>query len=142
VYSRYSDDIIISSINKDDIDDIASKVDEILQQCFAGKLKLNPIKSKFTHVGRKIKLLGMVILPNGKVTVDIKFKNNIEVLLHFYISDKEKFLDKVDGDMTDGMERITGYLNYVNAVDKTYLDKIRKKFGSTIVDSFLHQQAK
>ncbi len=142
LYSRYSDDIIISSNNKSDIEGVELKVDEYLQMCFSGKLKLNRSKSKYTHVGRKIKLLGMVILPTGKVTVDMKFKSNIEVLLHFYIKDKDKFLNKVDGDMAGGMERITGYLNYVNAVDKTYLDKIRKKFGATIVDSFLHQLAK
>ncbi len=142
VYSRYSDDIIISSENKSDVIGIELKVNEFLQNCFAGKLNLNLGKSKFTHVGRKIKILGMVILPTGKVTIDMKFKSNIEVLLHFYIKDKEKFLDKVDGDMVGGMERITGYLNYANAVDKSYLDKIRKKFGATIVDSFLHQSAK
>lgn len=142
VYSRYSDDIIISSENKSDVTDIELKVDEFLKNCFAGKLSLNLGKSKFTHVGRKIKILGMVILPTGKVTIDMKFKSNIEVLLHFYIRDKAKFLDKVDGDMAGGMERITGYLNYVNAVDKSYLDKIRKKFGATTVDSFLHKLAK
>lgn len=142
LYSRYSDDIIISSKNRDDISGMDLKVNEYLQICFLGKLNLNISKSKFTHVGRKIKLLGMVILPTGKVTVDMKFKSNIEVLLHFYISDKDKFLNKVDGDMAGGVERITGYLNYVNSVDRSYLDKIRKKFGATVVDEFLHQLAK
>lgn len=142
IYTRYSDDLIISSGAKGGVDGVDLKVDAILQNSFGGKLTLNAAKSKFTHPGGKIKVLGMVILPNGKITVDIKFKSNIEVLLHFYINDKEKFIDTVNGDMSAGIERITGYLNYVNTVDKSYLDKLRKKFGATIVDMFLHQSVK
>jgi RNA-directed DNA polymerase len=141
-YTRYADDLIISSENREELEGIQEKIIELLKEIFDERLSLNYSKSKFTHVGRKVKILGMVILPTGKVSVDIKFKKNVEVLLHFYMKDKEKFLDKVDGDMRGGMEKVSGYLNYINTIDKSYLDKLRKKFGGAIVDMFLHLPTK
>jgi RNA-directed DNA polymerase len=32
-------------------------------------------------------------------------------------------------------------VNYINAADQMYLEKLRRKFGSTVVDSFLHRSA-
>jgi len=84
----------------------------------------------------------MVILPNGKVSVDIKFKRQIEVLLHFYLTDRAKFFLLVESDLAGGMERISGYLSYINTVDKEYLNKLRKKYGATLVDMFLHYTPK
>lgn len=142
IFTRYSDDIIISSLSRDSLSNIKDDVAGILHDCFEGKLSINESKSKFTHTGNKVKLLGMVILPNKKVTVDIKFKKELEVMLHFYATDREKFLDKVGGSYSEGIEKITGYMNYVNTVDKDYLDKLRKKYGATVVDILIHHPAR
>lgn len=142
IYTRYSDDIIVSGKDKDELLGVKETITGFLNDCFQGKLSINHAKSKFTHTGNKIKLLGMVILPNQKVTVDIKFKKDLEVMLHFYINDREKFLDKVGGDYRDGVEKITGYMNYVNTVDKDYLNKLRKKYGATVVDTLIHHPTK
>ena len=142
IYTRYSDDIIISGGSRDALLGIKESVAGLLDECFQGKLSVNCDKSKFTHSGNKIKLLGMVILPNQKVTVDIKFKKELEVMLHFYINDRERFVDKVGGDFRVGVEKITGYMNYVNTIDKDYLNKLRKKYGSTVVDTLIHHPSK
>ncbi|WP_307389314.1 reverse transcriptase domain-containing protein [Pseudomonas cedrina] len=142
IYTRYSDDLIISGRFKDDLLGIKESVAILLDECFQGKLSVNYDKSKFTHSGSKIKLLGMVILPNQKVTVDIKFKKELEVMLHFYINNREKFVDKVGGDYRAGVEKITGYMNYVNTIDKDYLNKLRKKYGATVVDTLIHHPSK
>ncbi|SDS42141.1 RNA-directed DNA polymerase [Pseudomonas asplenii] len=149
IYTRYSDDIILSSGGNTRLYGIEAKVSEILRECFGGKLNLNPSKTKFSSVGNKIKILGMVILPNGTVTIDSKLKNTIEVLLHFYASDKEKFKDrlasessKLKGENSIGLLQISGYLNYVNTTDPNYLNKLRKKYGSVVVDAFIRGTVK
>jgi RNA-directed DNA polymerase len=144
IYTRYSDDIIVSGIEKFNHVEVAEKMESILKDLFGDGLKMNKEKSKYTWVGKKIKLLGMVVLPDGKITVDIKFKNKIEVLLHFYIHDKEKFLDKIEmrGNMKDAEAKLSGYLNYINTIDSSYLDKLRKKYGTTIVDMFFHKSTR
>jgi hypothetical protein len=84
----------------------------------------------------------MVILPNGKVSVDIKFKKEAEVKLHYYLTNKDKFTEITGPDFNSAVEKISGQLNYVNTVDPGYLDKLRKKYGATIVDMFLHKSDK
>jgi RNA-directed DNA polymerase len=139
VLTRYSDDIIVSTQDPKALEGIQEQVATLLQNTMQGEFSLHPRKSRFLHGGLKIKLLGMVLLPNGSVSVDAKIKDEIEVLLHFYLRDKNKFADKVDGDPRKAEARLSGLLNYVNTIDQTYLDKLRKKFGVAVVDYFLHR---
>jgi RNA-directed DNA polymerase len=140
-YTRYADDIVISAQSREILKDANSTVSDLLVRHFGGKLRLNTSKSKLTTVGRKVKILGMVITPSGQVTVDMELKKRIEVLLHFYTRNRETFLAVVQYDMKAGVEQLGGYVNYINAADKPYLEKLRKKYGSTVIDSFLHRSA-
>jgi RNA-directed DNA polymerase len=45
------------------------------------------------------------------------------------------------GDGDEGLQRLSGYISYVHSADPAYLDKLRRKFGSTVIDSFLHKSA-
>lgn len=139
VLTRYSDDIIVSAKESAALKDIHGLLSEILHDSMQGEFSLHPKKSKFLHSGAKIKLLGMVLLPNGSVSVDASVKDEIEVLVHFYLRDRSKFADRVDGDPRKAEARLSGLLNYVNTIDKNYLDKLRKKFGVAVVDYFLHR---
>lgn len=141
-FSRYSDDIIISSLDKAPLLEAEKYVAQCLSEHTNSKLSINTTKSKHTQTGNKIKLLGMVILPNGKVSIDIKFKKDIEVKLHYYLTNKEKFIKIAGLDFDNAVEKISGQLNYFNTVDPNYLDKLRKKYGATIVDMFLHKSDK
>lgn len=141
-FSRYSDDIIISSLDKTPLLEAERYVAQCLSKHTDNKLSINTTKSKHTQTGNKIKLLGMVILPNGKVSIDIKFKKDTEVKLHYYLTNKEKFTAITGPDFDNAIEKISGQLNYFNTVDQDYLDKLRKKYGATIVDMFLHKSDK
>ena len=139
VLTRYSDDIIVSAQDAAALNDIQSQVAMLLQDTMAGEFSLNARKSRFLNRGNKIKLLGMVLLPNGAVSVDSRVKDQVEVLIHFYLRDKNKFSEMVEGDPRKAEARLSGLLNYVNTVDQAYLDKLRKKFGVAVVDYFLHR---
>lgn len=139
VLTRYSDDIIVSAQYSAELKGIQEQVEASLQDAVKGEFSLHPGKSRFLHSGAKIKLLGMVLLPNGVVSVDASVKSEIEVLIHFYLRDRDKFADLVEGDPRKAEARLSGLLNYVNTIDKSYLDKLRKKFGVAVVDYFLHR---
>lgn len=141
IYTRYADDLVISGRNREIFQDVGNKVSELLEHHFSGRLKVNIAKQKLTTVGRKIKILGMVILPNGQVTIDNELKKRVEVLLYFYLRNRDAFLDMVDGDFDAGTRRISGYITYINASDQSYLEKLKRKFGVTVIDSFLHRSA-
>lgn len=138
-YTRYSDDMVVSARERTSLDGIEETLGTFFGEYMDGDLALHPGKSKLLKTGSKVKLLGMVLLPNGTISVDASVKSEIEVLIHFYIQDRAKFADRVDGDTQKAEARLAGLLNYVNTVDQSYLLKLRKKFGATVVDLFLHR---
>ncbi len=142
VYTRYSDDIILSSNNRDTLKNAKEIISEQLNLFHNGRIQLNPNKTKYTHKGEKIKLLGLVVLPSGKVSVDIKIKKQLEILLHFYINDKDKFSDYLKNNYHGELSTISGQLNYINSIDNTYLNKLRRKYGNFIIDTFFNQTIK
>lgn len=142
IYTRYADDIVVSGRNRKALEGLDSKLSETLRHHFGDSLRLNRSKRKLTAVGRKTRILGMVILPNGRVTIDMKLKKRVEVLLHFFVRNRQKFLDMSAGDLNAGIQKLGGYINYINAADKPYLVKLKRKFGATVIDSFIHRSAK
>lgn len=139
VYTRYADDIVVSAKSREALRGIEPILNELLTHHFSDLMKFNKAKQKLTSIGRKTKILGMVILPNGHVTIDIELKKKIEVLLHFYIRNRASFIDMSDGDFDAGVQKLSGYVTYINTADKRYLEKLRRKFGASVVDSFLHR---
>lgn len=145
IYTRYADDIIISADDRQTIEGVR----EVIESCLADELgdafTLNLSKSKLTTIGRKVKLLGLVILPNGTIAIDRDVRNRIESWLHFYVRDRSRlakiFEEKRGEGMEEGLQRLSGLISYAYAADPTYLEKLRIKFGTTIIDSFLHRSA-
>ena len=139
VYTRYADDIFVSGKCREDLNAVEEELNRLLACYFDGNMRLNKEKRKLTTIGRKTKILGMVILPNGRITIDMKIKKKVEMLLHFFIHRRDKFLDLSDGDLDAGMQKLSGYINYINTADTLYLEKLKRKFGITVIDSFLHR---
>jgi RNA-directed DNA polymerase len=133
VYTRYSDDIIVSSKNEFDID-VEKIISKFLEELYGNSFILNPSKSRYSHIGQRIKTLGMVVLQNGEITIDRKQKKEIEVLLHFYREDYSRFRDIIGGDLDKGFARISGILNYIKNIDENYYHKLMSKYGVTTVD--------
>lgn len=138
-YTRYADDIVLSSGERAAAISGVDAVNDLLTRMFEGKLRLHRGKSKYLHVGGKIKLLGMVLLPNGTISVDTSVKDEIETMLHLYLRNRQRFNTMLEAGPAKTEARLAGLLNYVNTVDQPYLDKLRRKYGTAVVDLFLHR---
>ena len=141
VYTRYADDIFVSGIHREALGNVESKLDDLLTRFFGERIRLNQDKRKLTTIGRKTKILGMVVLPNGRVTIDMELKKKVEVLLYFFVHKRDRFLVMSNGDLDSGIQKLAGYISYINAADEPYFEKLRRKFGAAVVDSFLHRSA-
>lgn len=139
IYTRYADDVVVSAAERGRVEAGEEALVDLLSRMFGGALRLHRGKSRYLHVGGKIKLLGMVLLPNGKISVDASFKDEIETMLHLYLRDRERFNTMLDVGTAKTEARLAGLLNYVNTVDQSYLDKLRRKYGAAVVDVFLHR---
>ncbi|MET3602864.1 RNA-directed DNA polymerase [Sphaerotilus sulfidivorans] len=139
IYTRYADDIVLSSGERSAVQEGEVALNELLDRMFRGELRLHRGKSKYLHVGGKIKLLGMVLLPNRTISVDTSVKDEIETMLHLYLRDRERFNKMLEVGSAKTEARLAGLLNYVNTVDQSYLEKLRRKYGAAVVDMFLHR---
>lgn len=139
IYTRYADDIVLSAGERATVEAGENALTDLLAAMFGDKLRLHRGKSKYLQVGGKIKLLGMVLLPNGTISVDATVKQEIETMLHLYLKDRQRFNALQEAGSAKSEARLAGMLNYVNTVDKAYLDKLRRKYGATVVDLFLHR---
>ncbi|MCE4366935.1 reverse transcriptase domain-containing protein [Xanthomonas campestris pv. campestris] len=146
IYTRYADDIMLSTQDRSELSDAGNVIEDCLSAEIGDEFKLNPAKSKLTTIGRKVKHLGLVILPSGDVAIDRDVRNRIESWIHFYLRDRAKLLkifeETPNQGMEEGLERLSGLVSYAHAADPTYLDKLRSKFGTTVIDSLLHRSAK
>jgi len=139
IYTRYSDDFIFSSDTKDKFNTLLDVIKGLFVSSNLEKFELNVSKTKLQKKGSKVMLLGLVITPNGTITVDKKIKREVEVLLHFYLSDKEKFKDFFKKNYDSNLEKVSGRLSHIQSIDKQFISKLKKKYGSYIVNSFIHR---
>ncbi len=139
VYSRYSDDLIFSSDDKQTLKKLLEFVEATLQTIYGKHMMINHHKTKFYNRGNKIKILGAVITPNSMITVDKTLKSDIEILFHFYKTDRAKYNEILKQKFDDNERKVFGILSYINSLDSAYLIKLRKKYGNYIVDAFLHR---
>ena len=138
-YTRYSDDFIFSSNAKSNFDTLLNTIKKLLIDSNLKNFELNISKTKLQKKGSKVTLLGLVITPNGTITVDKKIKKDIEILLHFYLSDKEKFKDFFKKNYDSNLEKVSGRLSHIKSIDRQFISKLKRKYGSYIVNSFIHR---
>ncbi len=133
VYTRYSDDLIVSGHSFDGFEQLSKYISELLHKSASTQLQLNADKTRFIHTGNKVKILGLVMTREGKVTIDSRYKKQLETLLHFYVSDKNRF-HKIVTETFHGKERsVFGLLHYAKSVDPGYLEKLQRKYGNYAV---------
>jgi RNA-directed DNA polymerase len=106
----------------------------------SSSLKLNESKTHITSLGNKVKILGLVILPNGQVTIDKKYKTQLESLLYFYSNDKNRYQDYLEKTMNGDEKSLFGLLHYANSVDPRYIDKLQKKYGALTLRSMMESK--
>lgn len=137
IYSRYADDLIISSNKKMDKENITDDIASILSSDSLLKLSINHKKTKIITKKYERKILGISILNDGKMTVSKATKMDIEVKLHLLKTDSEKLVDYTQMDKMSSILSIAGILSQINNIDKDYLYHLRKKYGNSIISKLL-----
>ena len=140
VYTRYADDLIISSREKTDLSELKVVVYGLLVKHASKNMVLNESKTQILTFKSKVKILGLVILPNGQVTIESKHKKNIEALLYFYNNDKEKYRDLLEKVFREGERSFFGLLHYAKSVDPNYIRKLQRKYGVFAVRSLMEEK--
>ena len=139
-YTRYADDMIISSSSRDFINEIEAVVQGLLYEYASLNFQLKRVKTRKTHIGNKVKILGLVIMPNGEITIDSKYKRTLESLIYFYINDKAKYQKLLDQKLNGKERSLFGLLHYAKSIDLKYLGKLQRKYGAYVLSVLMENK--
>lgn len=115
-YSRYSDDIIISStekISKKTIDDTRNLLKEF-------KLKINYKKICFFDINNYVNITGITITRDGRITINTHYKKMIKSMIY-------KTLNHIEG-FKPNFNVIYGYIYYLIMCDPMYFNFLQIKY--------------
>lgn len=154
-YTRYSDDLIISGESKESVRSVRPFIEKLLKKSLNGNPEINQSKTKLHTKGHSFKMLGFSILPNGVITISSSSKKEIETMIYLYLTNAVKFNDFVkkniliEGEQEDeqetrdrGLASLSGKIISTNSMDKYYIQKLRKKYGNTVIDMFIRKSVK
>lgn len=118
VYSRYADDLIIST-NKLGVSSILLKeISSLISKTKSPNITINTTKTKIgSSSGGTASVTGLKICDGGRITIHRKQKDHIRLLLDLY---KKGMLKTVD------YESLLGHLSYVHHVDSHFYTLLQK----------------
>ncbi|HDU8021373.1 reverse transcriptase domain-containing protein [Cronobacter sakazakii] len=137
IYTRYADDLIISSQHEILKKEITNDLIGILSSDPLLKLSINHKKTKVITKKYERKVLGISILNDGKMTVSKATKTDIEVKLHLLRTDRGKLMNYTGMDEMSSILSIAGVLSQINNIDQDYLFHLRKRYGNAIISKLL-----
>ena len=124
IYTRYADDLVISTNKKNSSNHIYNAIANLLRQTDSPKLSLNPSKTKKGSSSSGSALVtGLRVCANGHITIHRKQKDHIRLLLALY---KKKRLKQADE------ASLLGHLAYVSYVAPQFYSRLQNKYFKEI----------
>jgi RNA-directed DNA polymerase len=123
-YTRYADDITVSTDKKGACNTIQQLIVKTLQNMPSPCLTLNLTKTHFvSSSGGTAQVTGLRLCHDGHLTIHRKYKNRIRSML-FHFEKGELSPDKIAS--------LKGHLNYIRHVDGAFYTKLQNKYFSLI----------
>lgn len=119
-YSRYADDIYLSTNNENILFEIPKKVISILRKIeYPKNLILNSAKTTHSSRKRKMTITGLVITNDRTVSIGRKKKREIRSLVH-----------KWDELTVEKKKYLQGYLSYCTSIEPAFINSLCEKFSA------------
>jgi RNA-directed DNA polymerase len=132
IYTRYADDITISAANIDSILSFEKFARRSVKALKSPKLTFNDDKRGLFKKGQRRLVTGLVMTPDGRISVGRERKRLISSMLH---RSSNELLDKVE------RSRLKGLLGFCIANEPDFLRRMRVKYGDNVVDTALRFHA-
>ena len=133
VYTRYADDIFISSKRPNSLEEMLDFVlAESIQYRYA-KLKINKKKTAYLSRRYRRSITGLTITPEGKLSIGRKRKREIKSLVHKYIL----------GSLPQSeVDRARGLVAFSNDADPEFFWSLCEKYGHANLEKLLRRLEK
>ena len=128
VYSRYADDIFLSTDEPNRLSNLLEVIRTKLAEGGRPVLRINEEKTVFTSRKRRRVVTGLVLTSDCRLSIGRKKKRQIRTMIHLYRNH-----DLAVGEVS----YLRGYLAFVNSVEPEFLGRLRRKYGKEILDQIM-----
>lgn len=119
-YSRYADDLALSTNVPHILDEVKIHVADLLKTIAYPRLLLNHEKTIFTSKKYQRRLTGLTLANNGKISLGRERKRQIRAMADYYR--KGKLEENLHG-------RLKGFLAFASSVEPEFVGRIRTLLG-------------
>lgn len=127
-YSRYADDIFLSSRKRSDLDGVQDLIANVLVKRSYTALKLNPEKTLRLSRRRARAITGIKITTDRRLSIGRERKREIRALIHRWT------LGQLD---ETGSTRLRGLVSFAVGVDVEFRRSIERKYGEYTIESLI-----
>jgi hypothetical protein len=126
VYTRYADDVAISSNRPGATAKMHEEVRRIVRKMDYPQLRVNDKKTLYTSKKYRRRVTGLIIANSGKVSLGRDRKRLISAMVHrFKVGTLEK----------SRISRLRGLLSFAKDVEPQFLDRLASKYGSDVLEA-------
>jgi RNA-directed DNA polymerase len=129
-YTRYADDIYLSTRQPEILKDIERKVRAAIART-TPKLSLNEGKTLNLSRKRRVSITGLVVTPQRRISLGRDLKRQIKTEVHLWCAGKLR---------PETAATLRGLVSYAADVEPRFIDSLRLKFGSGIIFRLLGSQ--
>lgn len=127
-YTRYADDVFMSTDKPNQLIEILKAIRSDLRERTSPRLRINDKKTVFTSRKRRRIAAGLVLTSDGRLSIGRKKKRHIRGLIHQYSTNQ----------LTDDeVSYLYGYLSFVRSVEPEFLDRVREKYGTETINQLM-----
>ncbi|WP_415015321.1 retron St85 family RNA-directed DNA polymerase [Brevundimonas sp.] len=128
IYTRYADDLTFSANSRAAILDTERHVTQLVRKMRSPNLSFNESKRGLYGPGERRMVTGLIITPERRVSLGRDRKRLISSMVH------RASLGQLD---VLQLSHLKGQFGFVIAVEATFLDTLRAKYGSSVIDRIL-----
>jgi len=132
-YSRYADDLTFSTNIAHVLNECLAEIRKILKEIKTPKLKINEQKTVFSSKKHNRRVTGLVLTNDGKVSLGRDKKRVIRAKIHHFQTSKLNHKECLE---------LKGHLAHAYAVEKDFVDRMRKKYGDSVIEKIQSYEEK
>jgi hypothetical protein len=126
IYTRYADDITISSDSFLDTEAVMAEIRAAIDLIEYPRLKLNIAKTKMASKSTSRRVTGLVIANDGKLSLGRDRKRLISSMVHHALTGRAD-------PATKGY--LAGLLSFANDVEPSFIEALARKYGKGEIES-------
>ena len=124
IYTRYADDIYISSRYDFDPRRLTRHINSVLEE-FHATFRLNPEKTRYNSRAGRNYILGVKLNKDNNISIGYERKKAFRSWLNNYLSDRKESIPTP----AEELYKLGGYISYYRSIEPKWVDAILDSYG-------------